>query len=122
MQRLSLTAAGFGCLVLSILLVSSSRRCRGQQTEPPIVDLGPQAFRMELFLHDDALIAEHEGLVLRTARVRRHPANPVVVTDRPWEIGAFNYTCVIQDREQGLYKMWYNRKVFVVTARPRRCE
>jgi hypothetical protein len=107
MQQLHSKASGFGCLALFMLIVSSSQECRGQQTESRIVDLGPQAFRMDLFLHDDALIAERDGLELRTANIRRHPANPVVVRDRSWEIGVFNYTCVIQDREQGLYKMWY---------------
>ena len=107
MQGLTSTVSDFGFIILSILFLSSGQQVRGQQTEPPIIDLGPQAFRMDLFLHDDALIAEREGLELRAARVRKHPANPVVAIDRPWEIGVFNYTCVIQDREQGLYKMWY---------------
>lgn len=107
MQRPASKVSGVGCLILLILLVSSFRQGRGQLTETPIVDVGPQAFRMDLFLHDNALIAEHEGLELRTARVRKHPANPLVVIDRPFEIGVFNYTCVIQDHEEGLYKMWY---------------
>lgn len=97
---------GFGWIILHILSASS---CQFPQLgdESPIVDLGPQAFRMDLFLHDDALIAEREGLELRMGEIRKHSANPVIMKDRPWEIGRFNYTCVIHDREEKLYKMWY---------------
>ena len=104
---LPLQASGLGCLILYIVFVSSCQQFRRHAAEPPIVDLGPQPFRMELFLHDDALIAERDGVELRTARIRKHPANPLIGIDRPWERGRFNYTCVIQDREEGLYKMWY---------------
>ena len=41
-------------------------------------------------------------------QVRRHPANPLLVIDRPWEeTGSRNYVCVMHDTEEGLYKMWY---------------
>ena len=45
--------------------------------------------------------------MLTPATVRKHPGNPILVKDRPWEVGILNYTCVLQDREEGLYKMWY---------------
>jgi len=62
----------------------------------------------ELFLHDNELIQEQSGLRLVPARLRKHPANPVLVIDRPWERqGILNYVAILHDEEEGLYRMWY---------------
>ena len=75
--------------------------------ESRVVQLGPESSRTDLFLHDDYLVAETQGLTLTPGTIRKHPANPILVKDKPWEVGNLNYTCVMQDREEGLYKMWY---------------
>ena len=75
--------------------------------ESRVVQLGPESNRTDLFLHDDHLVAETQGLTLTPGRIRKHPGNPILVKDKPWEVGNLNYTCVMQDREEELYKMWY---------------
>lgn len=74
---------------------------------PRLIDLGHQA---ELFLHDDHLIAESEGLSPVMGKIEKHRANPVIVADRPWEMGNLGYACVIHDLEEGIYKMWYEAR------------
>jgi len=72
-----------------------------------IVQIGPEDHKADLFLHDDRLVEEKEGLVFKPAKVRKYEGNPVFTVDKPSERGRLNYTCVIQDREEGLFKMWY---------------
>lgn len=84
----------------------------GLHAEPPgeggrVVHVGPEYNLEELFLHDDGIVDRSQGLALTPATVRKHPGNPILVKDRPWEVGLLNYTCVLQDREEGLFKMWY---------------
>ena len=80
----------------------SSRSGRGD-----VVTLGPERGLVDLFLHDDFLVAATEGLELVPAKARKHPLNPVLLKDRPWERGILDYTFVMQDHETGTYKMWY---------------
>src|SRR5262245_29560654 len=42
--------------------------------------------RKQLFL-DDLLISQASRISTFTARVRKHPKNPLIVQDRPWEFG-----------------------------------
>ena len=71
------------------------------------VYLGPERDRADLFLHDDLLVARSEGVAVTPATIRKHPGNPVLVHDKPWEQGMLNYTCVLHDVDEGVYKMWY---------------
>ena len=59
-------------------------------------------------LIDDQLIETREGLVLAVNSPQKHPANPVLVGDQPWEYNrpAF-YGTVMVDEEDHLYKLWY---------------
>ena len=99
--------AHVGCVVLLTASFACSWPAAPTPKQDRVVQLGPEGNRADLFLHDDFLVAETQGLVLVTAKVRKHPANPVLLKDRPWEQGLLNYTCVIQDPEEGLFKMWY---------------
>ncbi len=72
-----------------------------------VVYLGPERDRADLFLHDDRLIAESRDVAIVPGMIQKHPGNPVLVHDKPWEIGSLNYTCVLHDVEEGSYKMWY---------------
>ena len=71
------------------------------------VYLGPERDRVDLFLDDDHLVAASEGVAVTPAAVEKHPDNPLLVHDKPWEQGLLNYTCVLQDVDEGVYKMWY---------------
>ena len=98
-------------LVMLSMLASCSQEPGGNGatggSESRVVQLGPESDRSDLFLHDDHLVAESQGLTLTPGTIRKHPGNPILVKDKPWEVGNLNYTCVMQDREEGTYKMWY---------------
>ena len=60
----------------------------------------------EMFLHDDKLIGEKQGLELVHARLKKLPV-PVIWSDGPWDRGVVNYASVIHDVEHKVYRMWY---------------
>ncbi len=90
---------------LSLLLFLGLTAMAAPQTEKEPIVLNRQA---ELLLHDDWLVAQREGLELVPAQLRKHPANPLLGIDRPWEKrGILNYVALLQDEEAGLYRMYY---------------
>ena len=98
------------CLVLgSGLLVEETAEVARADTaqSEPVVDVS--RYRAQLFLHDDHVVAQQSGLEVVMGRIEKHP-KPVLVPDKPWELGTVGYTCVLQDREEGLYKMWYESR------------
>jgi hypothetical protein len=92
-----------------------------------IIDI---AGRKQLFL-DDLLIAEASRISKFTGRVRKHPKNPLIVQDRPWEFGRTGSSgsghvqstqranpkittgveitgqTVLYDAEEKIFKLWY---------------
>ena len=63
-----------------------------------------------LFL-DDVMVEEARGVTRTITEPERHPDNPLIVGDRPWEnwfIYPYKGT-VLYDSEEKLFKMWYNR-------------
>ena len=60
----------------------------------------------QLFLND-VNIARMEGLRRTVHRPRKHPANPVVPADRPWENMASVYGTTLYDERVGRFRMWY---------------
>ena len=99
-SRLSLKAA---CACLVWLAVCG---CAPSLPEE-VVYLGPERHTVDLLLHDDLLVAESSGVAIEPATLEKHPGNPVLVHDKPWEVGSLNYTCVVHDVQEGAYKMWY---------------
>ena len=73
-----------------------------------VVEVG--RYRTQLFLHDNHVIDKSEGLQLVMGKVEKHPANPLMTVDRPWELGNMGYGCILHDVEEGLYKMWYESR------------
>lgn len=67
---------------------------------------GAKGMNRELFL-DDANIAQMSGLRRTVHQPRRHPANPVVPADRPWENSASVYGTTLYDESLGRFRMWY---------------
>ena len=43
----------------------------------------------------------------RIEPLRKHPANPLLVADRPWETGV-GYPCVLYSAATGKFRMWYH--------------
>ena len=62
----------------------------------------------QLFI-DDRVVDRMEGVTRVVNQPEKHPANPLVKLDRPWE-GVFQvggWGSVIYDTSEGLFKMWY---------------
>ena len=60
----------------------------------------------ELFI-DDHIIQELKGARKILKRAVKHPGNPLMVPDRPWETQKLNRGAVLYDEAEGIFKMWY---------------
>ena len=60
----------------------------------------------ELFI-DDHIIQELRGARKVLKRAVKHPDNPLMVPDRPWETQKLNRGAVLYDEPEGIFKMWY---------------
>ena len=65
--------------------------------------------RRRLFL-DASVVEEKEGLTRRFHALQKHPANPVLIADRPWETGKavsgpYLYGTVLKEGDR--LRMWY---------------
>ena len=61
---------------------------------------------VEQLLIDDYMVEDAWGLERRVCPPLRHPANPMITTDRPWEHGSIG-SSVFYNEEAGLYRMLY---------------
>ena len=71
---------------------------------PPIIDIGPER---QLFL-DDTLIDAMERVSRCVHQPDRHPENPILKGERPWEANRVLYSDVVFDRDEGIYRLWYS--------------
>ncbi len=71
---------------------------------PPIVDIGPEH---QLFL-DDVLIEGIERVSRSVNQPERHPDNPILAAEHPWEHQRILYADVIFDPDEGQYGCWYS--------------
>ena len=63
--------------------------------------------RSQLFV-DKVLVRESQNVAFTLHPARKHPENPLVKADRPWEGWRLEiYGNVIYDEEEKLFKMWY---------------
>ena len=61
----------------------------------------------QLFV-DDYLIAETDKNITREIHhPKKHPANPVLIGDKPWEAGKVTFQIVRRDAKTGRFRMWY---------------
>lgn len=64
--------------------------------------------REKYLLLDSRVIDRTENAVLRVGTVQKHPGNPLIRDDQPWEQNAGNmYPNVVFDAGEQVYKMWY---------------
>ena len=62
----------------------------------------------QLFV-DDHAIAQMDGVRRVLNRPRKHPANPVVVADRPWEgLSVYIRGSVLHASQENVFRMWYS--------------
>ncbi|MDP7162876.1 MAG: hypothetical protein QF792_05220, partial [Phycisphaerae bacterium] len=60
----------------------------------------------QLFI-DDYIIEELKGTEKILNQPVKHPRNPLIVSDKPWDKNGFNRGAVLYDDEEHIYKMWY---------------
>ena len=71
-------------------------------------DPGALPIREKYLLLDSRVIERVENAMLRVGTVTKHPANPLLRDELPWEPEAGNmYPNVVFDETEQLYKMWY---------------
>ncbi|MCO6044134.1 hypothetical protein NG895_09460 [Aeoliella sp. ICT_H6.2] len=69
-------------------------------------------------LLDDRIVKRVENAQLTLGHVTKHPANPLMVEDRPWEKRFDNlYANVLFDRDVGHYRCWYGPFIVDHSAR-----
>jgi hypothetical protein len=61
----------------------------------------------QLFL-DDYLIASLEDVQRTVNPARKHPANPLIDSDKPWEGRGPVFHTVMRDEKTGKFRMWYS--------------
>lgn len=64
----------------------------------------------QLFIDDD-VVAVVKNITRRQHSPQKHPANPLIKRDRPWEVVPYFRTStfnVIWDQSAGLYRTWYD--------------
>lgn len=70
-----------------------------------VLDVGN---RKQLFLEDNFIVESIVGIRYHMHQPVKHPKNPLIVADKPWEAFGLNYICgVMYDEEEKIYKMWY---------------
>ncbi len=90
-------------LVFSLLvLLIASQGFAFEQASP--FDVGD---RSQLFI-DKVLVRDTERVAFTLHPARKHPANPLLKADKPWEGWRVElYGNVIYDEQEKIYKMWY---------------
>jgi hypothetical protein len=84
-----------------------------------IVEFGSEK---QLFL-DDELTAERRRISNFVYRPEKHPQNPSLVADRPWETATddgieLDTQATLYDEEAGRFKMWYLPALWLGGGRP----
>lgn len=85
--------------------------------EPPLRNVSQEKYKpsypvkvgstRQLFI-DDLLIESSNGLTRTIHPVRKHPKNPLIVPEKPWEgKSVLLYGSVIRDPETQKFRMWY---------------
>ena len=103
-RRMGYGAESIFCFA-ALFICAASATAVGESSEEGSIVLNRQA---ELLLHDDRLLEQRTGLELVPMQLRKHPANPLLGIDRPWEKrGILNYVALLHDEEAGLFRMYY---------------
>ncbi len=71
---------------------------------PPIIDIGPER---QLFL-DEVLIEGMDRVSRCVHQPERHPDNPILAAEHPWECQRILYADVIHDPDEDQYGLWYS--------------
>ena len=58
-------------------------------------------------LADGHMVEDRWKLTRRVGTVVKHPRNPVLAADQPWEGNSIGHPCVLYDEQADKYRMWY---------------
>jgi len=104
------------CALAVVVILSGSSMVSGKSLQAPpglFKDLNDEILGdaiivngKQLFI-DDYIIAELKGAKKTLNQPVKHPKNPLLVRDKPWEVEEPDYTTVIYDGEEKAFKMWY---------------
>ncbi len=86
-----------------ILLTVLLGACGGGAPPEKALEIADQ---FQLFV-DDYVVQEMRQVTRRLNPLKKHPANPILKPDRPWEGQYTQPNFVVFDRKDRLYKMWY---------------
>jgi hypothetical protein len=59
------------------------------------------------FFIDDYWIADSDSLIKTLHQPEKFSGNPVITGDRPWEENPYCFGSVIYDKEESMFKLWY---------------
>jgi len=100
--------------LLAIVVVSSVVSGKSLQAPPGLFkDLNDEIVADAIIINgkqlfiDDYIIEELKGADKTLHQAVKHPRNPLVVKDKPWEVSGPGYSTVIYDKEEGIFKLWY---------------
>ncbi|MSR60391.1 MAG: hypothetical protein EXS05_22585 [Planctomycetaceae bacterium] len=101
-------------ITLTALGLSSPLRAQSRQAPPGMFkDLDDEILGDALIIHgkqlfiDDFVISELQGVQKTLNQPVKHPQNPVLIQDQPWEEAGPGFGTVIFDKDDGLFKLWY---------------
>lgn len=100
-----LTAFLYATIAVGILLPAY---CSGTESARGEEQLGDLTGPWQLFV-DDYLIEDKDSVIRTYHQFKKHPGNPVLVADRPWEgTLVYLYGTVLPAEDGNGYRMWYH--------------
>ena len=103
-RRTFAETVALGAGALESMAQSVAPQARESYISASPVNVGTDA---QLFV-DQVLVRSSTNVAFTLHPARKHPGNPLVVADRPWEGWRLEiFGSVIYDAEEKLYKMWY---------------
>ena len=113
MYRNTFTA---GMLIATVLVCLTGSMVSGKSLKAPLGlfrDLNDEIVADAIIINgkqlfiDDYIIGELKGAEKVLNQPVKHPRNPLLVPDKPWEVNGPCYTTVMYDEAEGIFKMWY---------------
>lgn len=92
----------FRAAILMAMAVLSAARLWAESDRPTAISDGPQ-----LFL-DNHILVESTNLARRLTQPTKHPANPLIIQDKPWEKRVIEiYGTVLYEKDKDKFRCWY---------------
>ncbi|HVU90561.1 MAG TPA: hypothetical protein VHD36_24785 [Pirellulales bacterium] len=94
----------FHVVLLLLALLSGKGMCGETRSPGAVFDVGDRA---QLFI-DKLIVRQSDNVAFTLHPGKKHPSNPLVVADQPWEGWRVEmYGNVLFDEQENCFKMWY---------------